>query len=414
MSWDGKGFEKPLIMSNYETVQETIDKNAYVPDDDVRALIHDQMASEKLIFLLRSMGMTKEACDYMSYCMNRRVGVWWGYSCVEAINTEIEEQLKKSPLSFREQQKEEVKKKINALKDKSELDSILGEHNAKCDEFLGAMKKLSGPEITDKTDPLYESQSKILEAANRDNLDFAAEELQNAMGNMPPKQLSKAKQLVEKAFSIYEEQHGIHPMKQLEKEIMQSVAPEPIPEDTSIRDKYFGTIKQRCQEVKDYVNETINKHFPLKLPGLPKKPSKEAAGDAFFAAKRWILTPTNENGQKAFWLGKNIPNLPEGLCALTAFWSSSDLVPEQKEQIPPPPGLASNGIKNVIFMCAMKKGGSQTYDERYEQYFNLGIECMTGIQTWDKEWEKKPPRTEEELDDNLISKNGFGRENNIV
>ena len=35
-------------------------------------------------------------------------------------------------------------------------------------------------------------------------------------------------------------------------------------------------------------------------------------------------------------------------------------------------------------MCALHKGGTRKLKERYEHYFNLGVEVMTGKNNWEE------------------------------
>ena len=59
-------------------------------------------------------------------------------------------------------------------------------------------------------------------------------------------------------------------------------------------------------------------------------------------------------------------------------------MPEGEQVIPTPTGLAANGISQVLLMCALHKGGTRKLKERYEHYFNLGVEVMTGQNNWEK------------------------------
>ncbi|MCP3968499.1 MAG: hypothetical protein GY750_14215 [Lentisphaerae bacterium] len=411
MSWNAEGFDKPMIMLNLSSPEKAMLENAYVPDKDVKKYINEHMTSEQLIHLLRASGMIKEACDYMAFAINRRVGVWWAYSCVKTVNKEIEEQLKKSPLSFEEQQKQEIKQQLAAWQDKSELDTILADYKTAGKDIVKKMEKMSGADIEDTGDPLFEIQAQLKKAIDADNIDFAINEIDAALASMPPAQVKAAGEIVDKTFAAYEKKSGIHPLKVFENDIIESVTPKPIPEDTALRDQYFTGIKSKVEKVRQFAQQKIKEHFPLKISGLPKKISSDKVVEALYAVKRWILTPTDENGQIALELSRDAGQGPEGLCALAAYWSSSDLTPDQKNPITPPPGLASNGILNTIFMCAMKKGGSKTYEERYEEYFNLGVDCLTGVCTWDKEWQKKEGINKgNELLDPLNVTCGFGRD----
>ncbi|MCP3965320.1 MAG: hypothetical protein GY750_06355 [Lentisphaerae bacterium] len=415
MSWNGRGFDKPLIMLDQMTPSEAMARNLYQPDDDVEILITEKMTSEQLIGLLRSKDMLKEACDYMAFCINRRVGVWWAYCCVAAVNDEIKKQLEKSPLSFEEQQKKEVEAKVAEWGDRSELDAIKAQHEVKAASNKELMGKLAGPPLR-PNDPLANTQATLNAqlGGDIDGLNYALNEMEQAINALPPKVRMAAQGLVDKVYRDYEVENGIHPMAALKNGITKSIVPSPVPQDNTLRDQYFSTIQNRISQVESYVKGTMDKYFPLKIPGLPKEVSRKKISEALFSVKRWILTPTDANGKLAGDASVPVQQTPEGLCAMSAYWSSSNLMPGVKNPLHPPPGLAANGLANTVFMCAMKKGGSKTYDERYEEYFDLGIDCLSGIKTWDKEWKKKtlhsvkakPERIEKKLDAAF----GFGRE----
>ncbi len=200
MSWDGKGFKKPLIMLDFKTPQEAIEKNAYKPDEDVETLIKEDMTSEQLIALLRSKEMLKEACDFMCFCVNRRIGVWWLYSCVDAVNKEVAEQQKKSPLTFEEQQKKEVEGKVAEWSDRSALDAIKAQHDAKAQASIKTMKTLGGPKITDPKNPMAASQAALNQHLDNDlgSLDNVVSEMSSAINSIPSKERMAAQSLVDK------------------------------------------------------------------------------------------------------------------------------------------------------------------------------------------------------------------------
>jgi hypothetical protein len=47
-------------------------------------------------------------------------------------------------------------------------------------------------------------------------------------------------------------------------------------------------------------------------------------------------------------------------------------------------GLAANGLCQVLLLCALHKGGVRKLKERYEHYFNLGVEVLSGRDNWEK------------------------------
>ena len=58
-------------------------------------------------------------------------------------------------------------------------------------------------------------------------------------------------------------------------------------------------------------------------------------------------------------------------------------------------------------MCALHKGGTRKLKERYEHYFNLGVEVMIGENNWEKSIiEKDAPHEKENIAlSNQIEKN---------
>jgi len=75
------------------------------------------------------------------------------------------------------------------------------------------------------------------------------------------------------------------------------------------------------------------------------------------------------------------------LLSFCAFWAGGNLMPDPDgdQVVPTPAGLAANGICQVLLMCALHKGGTRKLKERYEHYFNLGVEVMTGKNNWEKD-----------------------------
>jgi hypothetical protein len=52
--------------------------------------------------------------------------------------------------------------------------------------------------------------------------------------------------------------------------------------------------------------------------------------------------------------------------------------------VPTPPGLAANGLSQVLLFCALHKGGTRKLKERYEEYFRLGVDVLTGKDNWEE------------------------------
>ena len=74
----------------------------------------------------------------------------------------------------------------------------------------------------------------------------------------------------------------------------------------------------------------------------------------------------------------------DAIISLSAFWAFGNLMPGGKQVIPTPPGLAANGLAQTLLMCALNKGGTRKVRERYELYFNLGVDVLSGKDNWEE------------------------------
>ena len=146
--------------------------------------------------------------------------------------------------------------------------------------------------------------------------------------------------------------------------------------------KAADSIKAQLMAVRQETLDTIHAVIPPKVPEHEAK----VRDNALQAAYRWIVSPDEVNAKKALDVGNECPDTPAGLLALCAFWAGGNLMPDpEKDQVVPTPnGLAANGLSQVLLMCALHKGGTRKLKERYEHYFNLGVEVLTGKNNWDK------------------------------
>jgi hypothetical protein len=58
-------------------------------------------------------------------------------------------------------------------------------------------------------------------------------------------------------------------------------------------------------------------------------------------------------------------------------------MPLGEQMVPTPPGLAANGLSQVLLLSALHQGGTRKVKERYEEYFRLGMEVLTGADNWE-------------------------------
>ncbi|MDR3170124.1 MAG: hypothetical protein LBU17_00685, partial [Treponema sp.] len=144
--------------------------------------------------------------------------------------------------------------------------------------------------------------------------------------------------------------------------------------------KAADELKAKLQAVQKETVDTIKSVIPPKVPEYEKK----VRDNTLSAVYRWVTAPNAENSQKCLDLGNECPDTPAGLLSLSTFWAYGNLMPMGEQIISTPPGLAANGLCQVLLMCALHKGGTRKLKERYELYFNLGVEVLTGKDIWEE------------------------------
>ncbi|QSH41000.1 hypothetical protein P0136_10315 [Lentisphaerota bacterium ZTH] len=416
MAWDGKRFDIPFIYLKHHSVEEAVNCNAFTPDDDVAAIIRRTMSSEELIKELAAVKMYKEACDFMAHCINPRVGVWWVYNCVKDLQLELEQANRQHQLTPEEKMQEEIKNKLKGWSDASALHKLREEEEAKAAAIAATMQKIAGNKIKDQDDPLQAVQQHftLLNDSELAGPKTVIDQLENALAAFSPAEIAASRARLDKIYTNYEIENGINPLIQVKQIIEKELNPAPIPKDSGRIDQFYAGIKERIDEMESFINKTAAQHFPLKIPGLPKPKPSNSEDSPLAAVKRWILTPVNSNGILCRNAAHPKMHEPEGLCALSAYWSNSSLAPENEQAVHPPAGLAAKGLSNTLFRCCMDNGGSKAYSRRYHDYLQIGIDCITGILTWDKLWrtEKQSHAISSSCSEpvnSMEARHGFGR-----
>jgi hypothetical protein len=211
-----------------------------------------------------------------------------------------------------------------------------------------------------------------------------------------PEMLKLVEDGVEVAFQEFKKVHGIHPidlMKKLGERLKEN--PRPIDPNSPVFVE-SAKLKARLSQMQKELAETIKSVIPPTLPAKQRKP-RDNVLDAVY---RWVTAPDAENSQKCLDVGNECPDTPAGLLSLSAFWAYGDLLPMGEQQVPTPPGLAANGLCQVLLFCAVHQGGTRKLKERYQEYFRLGLEVLTGADNWEASLASgKAPHREEGIGD---------------
>ncbi len=343
LNWMNRHF----VLLRHKTLQDVCKIENYKIRPDIQSFFDNKTDAEEIVWDFADAGRWKCACELMAYMAHRRAAVWWGYQCVLSL---IEE-LNQVPAKDRD------------------IDSIAASFKPTVPDFA-------------KVEPAKPSPEQVQEAK------AALEKMQKEVASLRelanPAVLSEFEEALDHAFNLFKEKFGMTPLELVKKAVEKEKAPMAVDPDSPIF-KAADDIKAQLQTVRKETLDTIHAVIPPKVPAHAKK----VRDNAMQAVYRWVVAPDGVNSKKALDIGNECSDTPAGLLSLTAFWAGGDLMPETEQVIAPPAGLAANGLCQVLLMCALHKGGTRKLKERYEHYFNLGVEVLTGQNNWEKTIVKK-------------------------
>jgi hypothetical protein len=206
----------------------------------------------------------------------------------------------------------------------------------------------------------------------------AKEAFTKAETMLNPQMLQYLRDALEVGFQEFKEKNGIHPIDLL-KQAGARVNEDPFPIDPK-SPAFVETdkIRAQIQAARADAVDTIKSVLPPKTPEHDKQVRDNALG----AVYRWVVAPDAENAQKCQEIGADNAGTPAGLLTLAAFWAFGNLTPLAEQVVPTPTGLAANGLSQVLLLCSLEKGGFRKPKERYERYFQIGVDVITGKDNW--------------------------------
>lgn len=402
MSWNGKQFNKPFIFLHKEDLSGTVKYRGYKISDEENALFPtDQISGELALQILLQHGLTEQAVNLLSACMIPRVAVWWAYLCLNMVMDDIAQDFAKDGLTPRERRKAHVEKLTADMTDMSDIDEMVSSRMA----YLHDQNKLIEEELSKLE---FLSPGDILQK----KLAYIQEFIEYMKSELPPEELGSPDD------PIFMEDELKQLMQAAQKNIDQLIEAQ-TPKEVIIDDSVsftpvYEALEKKTQAIKPAIEAEMSKFFPLKLKGLPPKPSPEKKAAAVQAALRWLLVPSDENGQLACQAAIAAQSGPESMLAYAAFWSSTNLKTETGIA-PTNPALPPLGISKTLLQLALLEGGDMDYDERYRKFLELGIECADGTCTWDEHGNpvrsKAPSASTSAADDRIFrTRSGFGRQ----
>jgi hypothetical protein len=344
LDWLGKH----LVLIRHLTVADAVGAEAYKVPPDLDDVFEGVTGAEDAVFKLAGLGKYRNACGLMAYIAHRRAGIWWGYRCVCSVNEELR------------------------LKPPEEIDIEKPPAPAPIPDYFNFDVPKPDPALTAAMDAAVAGAKG----------DAAAAAVNPAM----KKYVADG---VAQAFAAVEKSSGIHPMALL-KRLGERMKRDPYaidPNSPIFRMKRELNEKLNAQRAR-IIAEVREAHVATGLVSPLNKNPKLAAyneklkADALSAVYSWVVSPDAVNAQKCLDIGNKCPDTPAGLLALSSFWAFGNLAPQLDQVIATPPGLAANGLSQVLMMCAIQQGGTRKIAERFELYFNMGVEVLAGKDNW--------------------------------
>ncbi len=340
LEWMNRHF----VLLRHKTLNDVCNIEGYKIRPDLLSLFADRTDAEEIVWKFADAERWKCACELMAYMAHRRAAVWWGYRCVLSLYEELQE----VPAEDRD------------------IDSIAASFEPTVPDFA----KVEPPK------PDMTKVNKILGLIEEGKA--ALNEMKQAI---KPEIMAEAEEALRYGFDIFKQANGIDPMEALKKALEFEKTPQPVDPNSPIF-KASDQLEAQLQTVRKETLDTIHAVLPPKVPAH----QKQVSDDAMQAVYRWVVAPDEINSKKALDIGNECPDTPAGLLSLCAFWAGGNLTPdsEHDQVVPTPAGLAANGLTQVLLMCALHKGGTRKLKERYEHYFDLGVEVLTGQSNWDE------------------------------
>jgi hypothetical protein len=334
---------KHLPLIRYITTEEVVSGEGYKIRPDMAGQFARAVSAEAMVFKLAGGGNYKDACELLSYMAHRRAVIWWGYRCVLSL--------------------------LEELREKPAVDRDIADIGTNFTPTVPDWAKVKLPE----QNPIIQA---LLDNAHVENAQaFKALEAQ-----LDPEYHAFVKEAVEIAFREFKKVHGIHPIDLL-KLAGSRINDDPYPIDPhSPAFVEADKLKTQLAALQKETVDTIKSVLPPKVPEHEKK----VRDNALAAVYRWVVAPDEVNSKACLDIGNECPDTPAGLLSLSAFWAFGNLMPGGEQIVPTPPGLAANGLCQVLLMCALHKGGNRKLKERYELYFNLGMDVFSGKDNWEE------------------------------
>ncbi len=346
-----------FVLMKHKTVQEAVGNSHYKIPFEQRELAAQNPLAEDYLKKLAEGGLYQKASEFLAFNIHQRALAWWAYCCVLSI-------------------KKELLEKPHKPRDISDIGV------KKAPEIPDWAKK---PEIKPydyKSNPDY-----IKMQTDLSTIKVQTEEL---IKKLPPGVWEQHVELKKKVYAEFKKIVGMDPDEMMTKALSQVDEILAMPAEAEQKAPIYKMKKELEDKIEKIRLDTIAKikeAVPVKCEGELLEQTENAM-DAIYAC---ITAPTDQNATNCLNCGNECPETNEGLASLIAFWTYGNLTPNMDQVVKAPPELAPNGMKGLLMKCALTEGGTRSFKERMQLYFDIGREVAFGQNNWSEFMKDREP-----------------------
>ncbi len=338
--------ERHFVFLKHPTVAETVGHEKFPLRADLEP--DAEAAPEAGAFIERLSGTdrARDAASFLAYALHRRAAVWWVYQCLITLRKELEE----AP--------------------PQEIDITQ----------IAAPKTFELPEWAREPEPEEDKIAELQEKLTQEVARFEASKAE-MLKFIPPEVQRLMDQILENIRQKFKNDYGVDDIFAFIREQASKIPPADMVDiENSPITKAARDLRERLEKQRQETIAAVQAVIPPKVPAHEAK----IRAQALDAVWNWICAPTVANAKAALDAGNAASQEPEGMLALSAFWSFGNLDTTGEHLVPTPAGLAANGLSSTLLMAGLKKGGTRKFKERMTLYLNLGLEVAWGRSSWDE------------------------------
>ncbi len=344
-----------MLLLTYENVADVIANEQYKPNTSLKKLIAEYPKSIDYLDALKKGRQYQDGVNFLGFNLHKRVAVWWAYICTLDLLSEQ----KRKPAEIQDIADIAAPAPFN-VPDWAQDPNIEKEENDP--EFEEALRALQSE--LDHVHELMDAVPQDVKDAVDSVFKIFDDEFMKEFGKTPRMLIEelKEKAMTEDLGSLFKVDLENSPIYKAQAEL-----------------------KEQIEKTRQ---ETVEK-IKAALGPVDIEAELENKANALDFVYKYIVSPDEDNAALCLDVGNKIPDKPEGLLALCAFWSFGNLTPQGEQVVRTPSSLLGNGLNSLFLMLALQQGGDCDFKQRYQKYFDYANMVATGKSNWSESVETK-------------------------